>query len=126
MPASETCSVLLCPTDRKGLQPILEKFAIAAEPLFDEIDTATIVPDDSIPSDIVRVNSPIQVQDLNSVERFDLNLVHADQIDRSSRQLSVTAPVGAALIGLPEGEGVEWPLSYGHTFGLGVLKVRLE
>lgn len=124
MPVLETRSIFSCPIDSRGLQPTLEKFAIAAEPRFDEIDTAIIALDDGISSDVVRMNLATQFQDLNSVERFDLSLVHAGQIDGSSRQLLGAAPVGAAHTFLAEGGEIEWPLFCGDTYGLRVLKVR--
>lgn len=126
MPVSETRSVLLCVSDQKRLRPIIQTLGKRAEHLFEEVDAATIVPDDQLPANVVRMNSEVQVQDLNSGEQFHLKLVYPEQLDGSEGQVSVTAPVGAALIGLAVGEQIEWPLPYNKTRRLQVLKVEAQ
>lgn len=124
MTVSEARSVLLCASDNKRLQAIVDNQLEPGDPLFDEIDNATIVPDDELPADIVTMNSEVHVRDLDTDETLVLKLVYPNELDGTTGQVSVTAPVGAALIGLKEGEEIEWPLPFNKIRRLRVVGVR--
>lgn len=119
----EIRSVLLCKSDRDALLPIIANLGKDAESLFDEIDAATVVPDNKLPGNVVRMNSVVKFEDLDSQEQFNVNLVYPRDADGSTQNVSVTAPVGAALIGLLEGQEIEWPLPFGKVRRLRVLNV---
>tara|TARA_R110002072_G_scaffold56097_2_gene145501 strand:+ start:6739 stop:7116 length:378 start_codon:yes stop_codon:yes gene_type:complete len=123
MPVTETRSVLLCTTDKKRLQPFIDTLIARGDPLFDEIDNATVVSEADMPSNIVRMNSAVQVEDLDTGEILNLSVVYPNELDGSKGQVSIIAPVGAALIGLKEGEEIEWPLPYNKKRRLRVVSV---
>ena len=124
MTLSAVRSVLIRASDKRRLESVLEKLLKSEDPLFTEIDNATIVPDADLPSDIVTMNSDVEVSDLDTGEVILLNLVYPSQLTGAAGQVSVTAPVGAALIGLREGEEIEWPLPLNRVRRLRVDSVR--
>jgi regulator of nucleoside diphosphate kinase len=124
MTVSEVRSVLLRASDKKRLESVLEALLDREDPLLAEIDNATVVPDADLPSDIVTMNSEVEVSDFNTGETILLNLVYPRQLNGATGQVSVAAPVGAALIGLREGEQIEWPLPFNKVRRLQVISVR--
>ena len=89
--------------------------------LRNELDQATVVPSEKIPSDVVTMNSRVSFQELDTGEKSEITLVYPSDADINRRRISILAPVGAALIGLRVGDEIEWPKPGG-----GVLRVRIE
>jgi len=77
-----------------------------AEALLTELERATIVSDDHVPSDVVRMGSTVTYQvndDTRTVE-----LVYPKDADIAEGKISVLTPIGAALIGLRAGQSMSW------------------
>jgi regulator of nucleoside diphosphate kinase len=70
-----------------------------------ELERATVVPDGD---NFVRLNSSVEFTDLSSGRRRIVTLVGPDQADMDANRLSVTAPAGAALLGLRAGDVFRW------------------
>ena len=47
--------------------------------------------------------------------------MYPNDVDESGKTISILAPVGSALLGLSQGDEIEWPKPGGGT-----LKVRIE
>lgn len=73
--------------------------------LRNELERATVVADGD---DFVRLNSTVEFTDLLSGRRRIVTLVGPDQADMDANRLSVTAPAGAALLGLRAGDVFRW------------------
>ncbi|HET9679050.1 MAG TPA: nucleoside diphosphate kinase regulator [Gammaproteobacteria bacterium] len=86
-----------------------------------ELDRADIVEPEAIPATVVTMNSTVRFAVESSSEAFTLTLVYPKDMDDKSNKISVFAPVGSALLGLSQGDQIEWPKPGG-----GVLKVRIE
>lgn len=80
------------------------------EPLFDELDAATVVPDHLVPDDVVCMHSTITFIDLDTALASTVHLVYPHEVGNTAGNISILAPVGAALIGLRVGETIDWPL----------------
>lgn len=122
---TQSRSVLISQRDHDRLQSVIAK----TDPdtvglLFDELDSATIVPDDELPEDVVAMGSLVTFEDTDSGAESTIELVFPHQADAAARRISVLAPVGAALIGLRVGETIEWPLPGGKVRHLRVVKVE--
>lgn len=89
--------------------------------LAEELSRATVVPMERMPGNIVRMHSRVSYLDERSGERRDVELVFPEEADLSSGKVSVLAPVGSALLGLEEGQTIEWPFPDGH-----VRRLRVE
>lgn len=95
-----------------------------AEPLREELDTATIVPDRELPANVVNMGAEVTFRDLESGASSSCTLVYPHQADAATQRVSVLAPVGAALIGLAEGETIAWPIPGGKLRKLQVVAVE--
>ena len=73
-----------------------------------------------IPPDVVTMNSIVRCTDASDGSVRELHLVYPDQADAARGRVSVLAPVGAALLGLRTGAGIDWPLPGGRTARLRV------
>ena len=76
---------------------------------------------ESMPHDVVTMNSQVKFRNLTTGEELTRTLVYPAQMTDSSTQLSVLAPVGAALLGLRTGDTIHWELPGGTSTHLEVL-----
>lgn len=73
------------------------------------------------PADRPHVELEDRFRVASSNEEFALALVYPKDVDESGGTISVLAPVGSALLGLSQGDEIEWPKPGGGT-----RKVRIE
>ena len=85
-----------------------------------ELARAIIVDPEDIPATVVTMNSSVRFKVESSSDEFCLKLVYPKDVDASGK-ISILAPVGSALLGLSEGDEIEWPKPGG-----GVLRVHLK
>ncbi len=83
--------------------------------LAEELSRATVVPEEHMPKNVVQMYSRVTYLDERSGERYVVELVLPREADPGRGRVSVLAPVGSALLGLEEGDAIEWPFPYGHT-----------
>ena len=88
-----------------------------------EVARATVVPAETAPSDIVAMGSTVTFRDDTTAQDRTITLVYPDEADMTEGRVSVLTPVGAALIGLPVGESIEWQTPGGGWRSLTVLRV---
>lgn len=82
-------------------------------PLADELDRAIVVPKEKLSVNIVRINSRVTYLDESDGISREIELVLPDQADLNQGKVSVLAPVGTALLGLKEGQTIEWTFPNG-------------
>lgn len=119
--------LILSRHDVGRLEALLSTRAGAASPmaarLEAEIARATVREPRDMPPEVVTMNSTLVcIDDTTGVERR-LRLVYPEQADASAGQVSVLAPVGAALLGLSVGQSIDWPLPDGRSTRLRVTAV---
>ncbi len=68
---------------------------------------------DDLPSDVVTLDSDIQLLDLEAGEVFGCTLVMPEAADPALFKISVLAPIGLAVLGHQVGDMVEWPVPAG-------------
>lgn len=117
--------VILSELDAERLEKLLSTLPANAVPgksdLEAEIARADIVDPKDMPPNVVTMNSKVKFRISSSVEEFSLTLVYPKDVDESGGTISILAPVGSALLGLSQGDEIEWPRPGG-----GVMKVRIE
>lgn len=86
-----------------------------------ELARADVVEPEEIPPTVVTMNSTVRFKVLPGGQAFELTLVYPKDADGSSGRISILAPVGSALLGLSQGDEIEWPKPGG-----GVMQVRIE
>ena len=73
-----------------------------------ELDRAIVVSSAAVPADVVTMNSRVRyTDDKEGVERT-VSIVYPARANDATGKVSVLAPVGAALLGLSEGQFIEW------------------
>ena len=93
-----------------------------ADALEAELVRAEIRQASEVPADVVRMNSTVICEDETSGVRHELRLVYPGEASFDG-DVSILAPVGAALLGLRAGQTIEWPLPGGRTTRLRVASV---
>ena len=81
--------------------------------LSEELKKAKIVKDDKIGSDIVQMNSYVQIEDPESGKIMDFQIVVPSQANLQDKKISILAPIGIALIGFKKNQIVEWQMPAG-------------
>lgn len=94
-----------------------------ADDLLYELERADVLPDDQMPSDVVRMGCGVRYRTDDGGER-DLTLVFPAEADIVHGRVSVMTPIGAALIGLRQGQSITWVARTGRKQMLTVLEVR--
>lgn len=117
--------VIVSSLDAERLEKLLQSLPAGAIPgrgeLEAELARAEVVDPKDVPPTVVTMNSTVRFSVASSAEEFCLTLVYPRDVDASGRTISILAPVGSALLGLSQGDEIEWPKPGG-----GVLRVRIE
>lgn len=88
-----------------------------------ELSRATILPEGAIEANVVTMYSQFAYRDNSSGETHTVTLVYPGEQDIAAWKVSVLTPVGAALIGLSEGQSIEWETRAGASKSLTVMKI---
>ena len=121
----QTPTLIISSLDADRLDLLLESLPPGALPgraaLEAELSRAEVVAPEDVPPNVVTMNSTVTFRVDAADEEFTLTLVYPhDQQGRDDR-ISILAPVGSALLGLREGDMIEWPRPGGGT-----MSVRIE
>ncbi|MEB6438802.1 nucleoside diphosphate kinase regulator [Raoultella ornithinolytica] len=123
-------AIIINELDAERIDRLLEQPAFANSPvadaLNDELDRAQMLAPEAMPHDVVSMNSKVRFRDLSSGEERVRTLVFPSQVTDSATQLSVLAPVGAALLGLKVGSAIHWELPGGASTHLEVLELLYQ
>lgn len=95
-----------------------------AEMLEEELARAEVVGDESLPTDVVAMNSKVSFQDLENNKESIVILVYPNESNIDENKISILTPVGSALIGLRVGQEIRWPLPNGRFKQLKVTSVN--
>ncbi|RNI27053.1 nucleoside diphosphate kinase regulator [Rufibacter latericius] len=87
--------------------------AAMVEGLCKELRTATLIPAEQVPEDVVTMNSQVRLREKKSNTVLELTLVYPKHADVATRKISVLAPVGFAILGRQVGQEVECPAPRG-------------
>lgn len=123
-------AIMINELDAERLDRLLEQPDYASLPvadaLNDELDRAQMCSPEAMPNNVVTMNSTVRFRELKSGEERVRTLVYPAQMTDSATQLSVLAPVGAALLGLRVGDSIHWQLPGGTTTDLEVLELLYQ
>jgi regulator of nucleoside diphosphate kinase len=86
-----------------------------------ELGRANVVEPAEVPPTLVTMNSTVKFSVASTKNKFELTLVYPKDVDASGKTISILAPVGSALLGLSQGDEIEWPKPGG-----GLLKVKIQ
>jgi regulator of nucleoside diphosphate kinase len=97
-----------------------------AEMLEAEVARADIVAPGDVPPDTVTMNSHVTFGYDHTRRSHWLTLVYPGEADLDQAKISVTTPVGAALIGLREGQSIGWTTASGAVRRITLNKVAYQ
>lgn len=116
--------IMISSLDAERLEILLDSLPQSVFPGRDDLEAelarADVVDPEEIPPTVVTMNSTVRFRVESSAEEFCLTLVYPKDVDTSGEKISILAPVGSALLGLSQGDEIEWPKPGG-----GVLRVRI-
>lgn len=96
-----------------------------AESLLVELDRAKVVADKEVPPNVVRMGSSVVFRSDDGQQRRVI-LTYPARADIAADRISVMTPIGAALIGLAQGQSIGWVARDGRKHELTVLRVEQE
>jgi regulator of nucleoside diphosphate kinase len=126
-PRSQLPQIVLTDHDHEKLSTLIANVVAgdgsAAGYLADELARANVVAASEIAANVVTMHSEVEFRDETNGRVMRARLVYPVEADIAARRLSILTPVGAALIGLSEGDSIEWEDRNGNWRMLTVLKV---
>ena len=118
-------SVYVTESEFERLSNLAESSATrGASMLADELVRAIILKDGEFPRAFVRLNSRVEFTDLMTGRTRRVQVVLPDEADIDHDRLSVLTPVGAALLGLTEGDSIGMTTDDGRSHVLRVARVE--
>lgn len=105
--------VLICEEDYRQLKQYAGAEADNEMSLAHELGRATIVKDDALPPDVIRLNSKVTIEEVQSKKKSAFKIVMPHFADISKRKISILTPMAAALIGFKKGSTVSWKMPAG-------------
>ncbi len=120
-------AIIVSDTDQERLVGVamaaLDHAPEVAEELLAEMDRATIVAAEALPSDVVRMGSTVTYKSAEGRIRR-VTLVFGGAADIAMERISILTPVGTALIGLSVGQSITWTTRDGREQELTILSVE--
>lgn len=117
-------TIIISEQDLNRLETMLEhqsKLTPTMEHLEDELARANVVAPQDVPANVVTMNACVLVTIAPDTSPTEITLVYPHDFRGDKGQVNVLAPVGAAILGLSEGQEIEWPQPDGH-----LMKVKIE
>lgn len=94
--------------------------------LIDEIERGDVVSVEDVPANVVTMNSTVSFSISSTQETFSLTLVYPKDMTADGQTISILTPVGSALLGLKEGDKIEWPNANDKTVQVFVDKILYQ
>jgi regulator of nucleoside diphosphate kinase len=122
-------SIVISKEDRDRLMSVAtsaltgNRTTTAASTLLSEIGRANILAGNSVPQDVVRMGSEVEIRDDIRQTCSRVRLVYPDEVATARNDVSVLTRLGIALIGLSEGASMQWCTATGDPSKITVLRV---
>ena len=117
-------NIIISEQDLNRLETMLEHQTVLTptmKHLEDELARAEVVEPQKVPSDVVTMNAKVLITVAPATESTEITLVYPHDFKGEKGQVNIIAPIGAAILGLSEGQDIEWPQPDGH-----MMKVKIE
>jgi regulator of nucleoside diphosphate kinase len=102
--------VVISQSDIVTLKRLAATGAQTSAELKNEIDRAIVVQDAAFPANTVKINSEVEVLNLDTGKTKRFKIVLPESANINEKKISVLSPMGTALIGFREGETVQWKM----------------
>jgi regulator of nucleoside diphosphate kinase len=101
----------------------MEHVPEVAEELLSEMDRAKVITGRAVPPTVVQMGSTVEFRSDDGHQRR-VTLVFPGEADIAKGKVSILTPIGAALIGLSEGQSINWVARDGRRHEMTILSVR--
>lgn len=122
--------IILSSLDVERIERLLDSGAYDDQPgldrLIGELNRAKIVDPEEVPQGVVTMNSTVRVRAQDDGRVQEYTLVYPRDADAGAGRVSVLAPAGSALLGLSQGQHIDWPSPTGQTLHLEVEEVLYQ
>lgn len=98
----------------------------AAEALESELARAQVVDPAQIPPDVVTMHSRVRFLDESNGNVREVTLVFPHEAAANEGKVSILAPVGVALLGLRQGDSIDWLMPNGRKKTLQIMDVTYQ
>lgn len=102
---------------------LLDRLGRVGEFLLRKLTRANVVPDDAVPPTVVTMDSRVRFRDDASGRVTVARLVYPSEVSLEEPCISVLTPVGAALLGLSQGDSIDYETPDGRLKTLTLLEV---
>lgn len=130
MPQAQNSALIVSSLDLARLEQLLDSPAYAdsdsAVRLGEELARARVLPPAQMPADVVTMNSKVTCVEEISGKEHHLTLVYPKNADAAVGNISVLAPIGAALLGLSVGQSIDWSAPSGQPLRVRVASIAYQ
>jgi regulator of nucleoside diphosphate kinase len=120
-------NIMMSKTDFNRIDLLLEKLATSRVPgkeaLSNELLRAQVVEPWEVPPTVVTMHSTVRFRLDGDAGELCRTLVYPKDAGQAPDTLSVLSPVGSALLGLSEGDRMQWLHPDGREIGVEVLEI---
>lgn len=116
-------NITLTELDYFRINSLLEQNEPELELLENEIEKARIVDFPEIPSNLITMYTKFRYLNVTENKVGEMTIVYPLHANSAENKVSVTAPLGTALIGLSEDDEIDWTFPNGQTKRLKVLDI---
>ncbi|MEK5794104.1 nucleoside diphosphate kinase regulator, partial [Acinetobacter nosocomialis] len=105
-------NIIISSQDLHRLETMLEHqttHSSTMQHLENELARAEVVDPENIPKNVVTMNSRVSITIAPSTDSVEIVLVYPHDFTGDNSQVNILAPVGAPILGLTEGQSIEWP-----------------
>lgn len=115
-------NIMVTSQDFERIQQAMSRSLLDVDLLDQELERANLVNPQDIPPHVITMNSELIYEDLATGAQRQARLVYPVDANVDKNWISVLAPLGTALLGLHEGDEIDWVMP-GGTRRLKVLRL---
>jgi regulator of nucleoside diphosphate kinase len=121
--------LILSEQDLNRLETMLEhqqQLTPTMQHLEEELARAIVVAPQDVPANVVSMNARVLICVDGAVDAHEVILVYPHDFKGEKNQVNVIAPIGAAILGLAEGQEITWPQPDGKIMQVKIEKVLFQ
>lgn len=122
-------TIILSKQDLHRLETMLEHQQQMTQTMMhleEELARAEVVAPQDVPPNVVSMNARVLITIEPNQESTEITLVYPHDFRGEKGQVNVLAPIGAAILGLAEGQRIEWPQPDGQMMKVQINKVLYQ
>lgn len=115
-------NIMVTSQDFERIQQAMSTSRLDVDKLDNELERANLVNPKDVPPHVITMNSELVYEDMSTGVQRQARLVYPVDSNVDKNWISVLAPLGTALLGLKEGDEIDWVMP-GGTRRLRIVKI---